>query len=123
MSERSKRTKHHMPKWMWNMHIKELNRSTKEFYAYLCIFGPNTNWQWNCRLQKKFGVSRRTIQYWLARLKKLRLIWIESGDGRNRKIHCRYYSNPIEWFRDLAMPRSTRELQKRRFRRCKKLHP
>jgi len=114
---------HHMPKWMWNMHIKELNRSTKEFYAYLCIFGPNTNWQWNCRLQKKFGVSRRTIQYWLAKLKKLRLIWIESGDGRNRKIHCRYYRNPLEWFQDLAMPRATRELQKRRFKRCKKLHP
>ncbi|GAI59802.1 unnamed protein product, partial [marine sediment metagenome] len=67
MSERSKRTKHHMPKWMWNMQIKDLNRSTKEFYAYLCIFGPNTNWQWNCRLAKKFHVDRRTIQRWLRR--------------------------------------------------------
>ncbi|GAI15962.1 unnamed protein product, partial [marine sediment metagenome] len=46
---------------------------------------------------KKFHRCRRTIQYWLAKLKDLGFIWIEKPYGPERKIHTRLIPTPEHW--------------------------
>lgn len=86
------------PWWIWNVNNKLLPLRLKHFYAYFCWFGPNTCVQWNCRLAKKYGVSRTTIKRWLKRLRELKLIWITSSGGRHRRIHTHYYKDIMGWF-------------------------
>lgn len=86
------------PWWIWRINNKLLPLRLKHFYAYFCWFGPNTCYQWNCRLAKKYGVSRSTIKRWLKRLRELKLIWITSGGGAHRRIHTHYYAGIMEFF-------------------------
>jgi hypothetical protein len=86
------------PWWIWKINNKLFPLRLKHFYAYFCWFGPNTCVQWNCRLAKKYGVSRSSIKRWLKRLRELKLIWITSGGGSHRRIHTHYYTNIMEWF-------------------------
>jgi len=89
--------RHKLPYWIRSQDFRLLNKSEKDFLGYLYYFGPETCWLWNCRLQKKFHCSRRTIQYWLAKLKDLGFIWIEMPYGNQRKIHTRLIPTPRHW--------------------------
>jgi DNA-binding GntR family transcriptional regulator len=107
---------------MWNINNKLLPYRLKHFYAYFCWFGPNTCCQWNCRLAKKFGVSRSTIKRYLKRLRELKLIWITSGGGSHRRIHTHYYSNLMDWFTALSgLPAKSHKTKKFKSDREKRL--
>ncbi|GAI71972.1 unnamed protein product, partial [marine sediment metagenome] len=80
------RKKHRLPYWIRSQEFRLLNNSEKDFLGYLYSFGPDTCWLWNWRLQKKFHRCRRTVQYWLAKLKDLGFVWIEKPFGPERKI-------------------------------------
>ncbi|MBA7482931.1 hypothetical protein ES707_18435 [subsurface metagenome] len=90
---------HRLPVWIRSEEFRLLNAAEKDFLGYLYCFGPNTCWQWNCRLQKKFHCCRRTIQYRLAKLKKLKFIWISEPFGSGRKIHARLFPTPRHYFK------------------------
>ena len=91
------RKKHRLPYWIRSQEFRLLNNSEKDFLGYLYSFGPDTCWLWNWRLQKKFHRSRRTIQYWLAKLRKLGFVWIEKPYGPERKIHTRTFPCTEHW--------------------------
>ncbi len=103
------RKKFPKPYWVWPVSKKLLPWSVKHLYAYFCFFGPSTNFEWNCRLAKRFGVSRSTIKRYLKKLVELRLIWITSGRGRHRRIHTHYYSGIADWFSALSVPKVARK--------------
>jgi len=88
---------HRLPVWIRSQEFRLLNNREKDFLGYLYCFGPNTCWQWNCRLQKKFHRSRSTIQRWLRALRELGFIWIEKPFGSERKIHTRLLPSPEHW--------------------------
>ncbi len=92
-----RRKKHRLPHWVRSQDFRLLNNSEKDFLGYLYSFGPDTCWLWNWRLEKKFHRCRRTIQYWLAKLKDLGFIWIEKPYGPERKIHARVVVSPEHW--------------------------
>lgn len=115
MSRRKK--KFRLPYWIRSQNFRLLNNSEKDFLGYLYYFGPDTCWQWNCRLQKKFHRSRRTIQYWLAKLKDLGFVWIENPFGDQRKIHTRVIPSPDHWVKligTLALERDVRKHGRKR---------
>ncbi len=87
------------PTWMHDVNPRWINADTKELYAYFCVFGPNTCWQWNCRLMKRFFVSRRTIKRRLKKLQDYALITIENPGTIHRKIHPVYYPDVQAWLR------------------------
>lgn len=103
---------YHCPWWINKMSHRTIPRSIRDFYAYLCCFGENGNWQWNCRLAKKCRVTERTIRRWLAWLKKYRLIVIEKPYGRQRIIHPIYYPTPVEWFAAIPFSGTRKTMQK-----------
>ena len=100
------------PKWWYTVRVKEFPPALKEVYSYFTWFDKRTCIQWNCRLAKKFNTSRRTICRRLERLKKLRLIWITSGGGPHRRIHCHHYKDTKEWIRAMAIPGVSRTTTK-----------
>lgn len=102
------RKEHPKPWWIWPVSPKVLPYRIKHFYAYFCWFGPNTNYEWNGRLARRFGVSRSTIKRWIKQLVKLRLVWITSGGGPHRRIHTHYYRNIWDWYTMLALGPSKR---------------
>ncbi len=115
MGERRK--KHRLPYWIRSQEFRLLNNSEKDFLGYLYYFGPDTCWLWNWRLQKKFHRCRRTIQYWLAKLKDLGFIWIEKPYGPERKIHTRLIPSPEHWVKlmaSIALPGKPAKLGRRR---------
>jgi len=93
--------------WHLRIHTQGFKPQLKELYNYFVWFDQRACIQWNCRLAKKFGVSRRTIKRRLKRLVELKLIWITSGGGAHRRIHCRHYKNSHEWLTTLAIPKAT----------------
>lgn len=106
-----RRKKHRLPHWVRSQDFRLLNNSEKDFLGYLYSFGPDTCWLWNWRLEKKFHRCRRTIQYWLAKLKDLGFIWIEKPYGPERKIHARVVVSPEHWVKligTLALGKSLR---------------
>lgn len=104
-----------MPGWMWDISPRILNADDKRLLSLIWSCGFNSCHLWNCRLMKKYGRSRRTIQYRLAKLKKLELISIGHPDGRGRTLYPRAYRGPAEWFAaasGIAGKKSHRERQK-----------
>ncbi len=100
----SKRTKHlkrkkkyRLPMWIHRREFRLLNKSEKDFLRYLYSFGPDTCWLWNWRLAKEFGCTKRTIRYWLRKLREQGFIWIEKPYGPQRKIHVRLLPTPQHW--------------------------
>lgn len=89
--------KYRCPWWIFKLSHRVIPGSVRELYAYLCIFGQTGNWQWDCRLAKKYGVTDRTIRRWLHWLKANKLIWIENPFGRSRRIHAIYYADSVKW--------------------------
>jgi len=123
MSERTKhvkrKKKYHLPYWIRSQNFQLLNAKEKDFLGYLYYLGPDTCWQWNCRLQKKFHRSRRTIQYWLAKLKKLGFVWIQNPYGKHRLIHTRLIPSPEHWVKlmaKMAFPKPKAKYRRRRQR-------
>lgn len=105
-----RRKKHRLPYWVRSQEFRLLNNSEKDFLGYLYSFGPDTCWLWNWRLEKKFHRCRRTVQYWLAKLKDLGFIWIEKPYGPERKIHARVLPSPEHWVKligTLALAKKT----------------
>lgn len=100
------RKKYPKPYWIWPVSRKLLPWPVKHLYAYFCFFGPSTNFEWNCRLAKRFGVSRSTIKRYIRKLVSYRLIWITSGGGRHRRIHTHYYTGLTDWFSSMASPKA-----------------
>lgn len=94
-----RKKKFRLPYWVRSQNFRLLNNSEKDFLGYLYYFGPDTCWQWNCRLEKKFHRCRRTIQYWLAKLKRLGFVWIENPYGNQRKIHARTIPSQEHWLK------------------------
>lgn len=99
--------KDNKPYWVWSVPRKVLNLQHKHFYCYFCWFGQHSNYEWNCRLARRFHVSRSTIKAWLRRLRELRLVWITSGGGKHRRIHARHYSTLLDWYSQLAIPKAS----------------
>lgn len=106
------RKKHRLPYWIRSQEFRLLNNSQKDFLGYLYSFGPDTCWLWNWRLQKKFHRSRRTIQYWLAKLKDLGFIYIEKPYGPWRKIHARLLPSSEHWVKLYATMSLANKLEK-----------
>lgn len=104
--------RHRLPYWIRSQDFRPLNNSEKDFLGWLYSMGPDTCWLWNWRLQKKFHRCRRTIQYWLAKLKKLGFIWIEKPFGPERKIHTRLLPTPEHWVKLISKLALTRALHK-----------
>lgn len=115
-----RRKKHRLPYWIRSQEFRLLNNSEKDFLGYLYSFGPDTCWLWNWRLQKKFHRSRRTIQYWLAKLKDLGFIWIEKPYGPERRIHTRPLPCPEHWVKLIGVLALRKGLEKQRKIRRKK---
>ncbi|MBA7649970.1 hypothetical protein ES703_57769 [subsurface metagenome] len=114
-----RRKKYRLPYWIRSQDFRLLNNSQKDFLGYLYYFGPDTCWQWNCRLQKKFHRCRRTIQYWLAKLKELGFVWIENPYGNQRLIHTRLIPSPHHWAQlmaKMALPKQPAKYKRRRQR-------
>lgn len=108
---------HHLPVWIQSDDFQLLSDSEKKFLGYLYWFGPDTCWQWNCRLQKKFHRSRRTIQRRLAKLKDLGFIWIQNPYGNQRLIHTRLLPTPEHWVQLIGRLALSKGLAKHRRRR------
>ncbi len=106
--------RHRLPHWIRNQEFRLLNNSEKDFLGWLYSMGPDTCWLWNWRLQKKFHRCRRTIQYWLAKLKDLGFIWIEKPFGPERKIHTRLMPSPEHWVRLIGTLALGKNLRKRK---------
>ncbi|MBA7616329.1 hypothetical protein ES703_23625 [subsurface metagenome] len=112
--------RHRLPYWIRSQEFRLLNNSEKDFLGWLYSFGPDTCWLWNWRLQGKFHRCRRTIQYWLAKLKELGFIWIEKPFGPERKIHTRLIPTPEHWVKligTLTLARHTAKHKRPRGRR------
>ncbi|MBA7698176.1 hypothetical protein ES703_106851 [subsurface metagenome] len=104
--------RHRLPYWIRSQEFRLLNNSEKDFLGWLYSMGPNTCWLWNWRLQKKFHRCRRTIQYWLAKLKELGFIYIEKPFGPERKIHTRLVPTPEHWVKLIGALTLSKELRK-----------
>ncbi|GAI69041.1 unnamed protein product [marine sediment metagenome] len=118
------RKKHRLPYWIRSQEFRLLNNSEKDFLGYLYSFGPDTCWLWNWRLQKKFHRCRRTVQYWLAKLKDLGFVWIEKPFGPERKIHTRLIPTPEHWVKLIGALTLSKELRKhKRYRRARRDYP
>jgi len=105
---------HHLPVWIQSDDFRLLSDSEKNFLGYLYWFGPDTCWQWNCRLQKKFHRSRSTIQRRLRKLKELGFIWIQNPYGNQRLIHTRLLPTPEHWVKLIATLSLSHGLRKHR---------
>jgi hypothetical protein len=114
-----RKKKYRLPTWIRSQEFRQLIDTEKSFLGYLYSFGPDTCWQWNCRLQKKFHRSRRTIQLWLRKLRDLGFVWIENPYGNQRLIHIRILPTPEHWFKlmaAMALPKKTVKHKRRRQR-------
>jgi len=79
-----------MPKAIWQIPNQELPLRQKYFLAFIWWCAPHGCHCWNCRLEKRFKKSKRTIQYWISHLKAMELIAIGFPDGPGRTIWPRY---------------------------------
>lgn len=115
-THKTPRAKYHAPYWIKDVPNTVFPAHIKDFYGYLCAFGPDSCWLWNCRLQQKFGVSRRTIQLWLSWLRNHNLIWISKPFGPERKIHPRYHGSPAKWLTSIVCSKATKTVKKAQHR-------
>ncbi|MBA7617482.1 hypothetical protein ES703_24797 [subsurface metagenome] len=106
--------RYRLPYWIRSQEFRLLNSNEKDFLGWLYSMGPDTCWLWNWRLQKKFHRCRRTIQYWLAKLKYLGFIWIEKPYGPERKIHMRQLPTPERWVKLVGTLALSSSLRKRK---------
>jgi len=111
-SPKTSRKTYHGPSWLKKLSHRAFPLGPRRLYVYLCCFGESGNWQWNCRLQKLFSVSNRTIRYWLSWLHKNNLIWIHNPRTKHRRIHPRYFATPEEWLGSLVFACTKKTLQK-----------
>jgi len=109
-----RRIRYRLPQWIRSQEFRLLNNSEKDFLGWLYSMGPNTCWLWNWRLQKKFHRCRRTVQYWLAKLKDLGFIWIEKPYGPERKIHTRLMPTQEHWVKLIGTLALGKSLRKRK---------
>lgn len=101
-----------MPKWIWQLPDKTLNFKQKRFLAFVWWCQDNGCICWNCALERRFKKSRRTIQYWISHLHKLRLINIRYGDGRNRVLFRAPYFKKEVWLLKSSQKPRPRGVQK-----------
>lgn len=88
------------PLWIWQVVPKLFPTNIKHLYAYLCLFGQQGNWQWNCRLEAKFHCSKATIKRRLKWLHDHHLIAITSPKTPYRRIHPRFHISKESWIRE-----------------------
>jgi len=117
------RKKYRLPVWIRRREFRILNRSQKDFLGYLYCFGPDTCWLWNWRLAKEFGVTKRTIQRWLRKLREQGFIWIEKPYGPQRMIHTRAMLAPEHWVNLIATLALSHGLPKHRRPRVARRYP
>lgn len=86
-----------MPAWIWKLPPRILNGEDKRFLAFIWWCGFETCHCHNWYLQKKFGFSRRMIQYRIAKLKALKLISVGCPGSWMRTIFPRRITNPQHW--------------------------
>jgi DNA-binding MarR family transcriptional regulator len=112
-----RKKKYRLPGWIRSEEFRLLNNNEKGFLGYLYCFGPDTCWEWNWRLQKKFHRNRSTIQRWLKKLKDLGFIYIEKPFGPKRKIHVRLLPTPqhyVQLIGRLALTKHTLKHKRKR---------
>ncbi|GAI88465.1 unnamed protein product [marine sediment metagenome] len=118
------RKRYRLPHWIRSQEFRLLNNNEKDFLGWLYSMGPDTCWLWNWRLQKKFHRCRRTIQYWLAKLKYFGFIYIEKPYGPERKIHTRLLPTPEHWVKLVGTLALSSCLRKhKRYRRARRGFP
>ncbi|MBA7586250.1 hypothetical protein ES708_28246 [subsurface metagenome] len=76
-----------MPKWISSDNYQLINLAEKDLLAYIYRFEPDTGQLRTSQLIKKFGVTKKTIQRWLRKLRDLGLIRIENPGTIHRLIH------------------------------------
>jgi len=116
-TKKSERPKFYAPFWVRRMNRTVIPTSVRNFYIYLCVFGPDSCWLWNWRLAKRFGVSKRQIRRWLHWLKANNLIWIEKPFGPQRKIHPRYFGSAKNWLESIPFHKATLATKKTEYQR------
>jgi hypothetical protein len=95
MAKKKKKKQHYkMPKAIWQIDSNELNFQQKTFLAFIWWCAPNGCHCWNCRLEKRFKKSKRTIQYWITHLVEMELIAVGLRNGSGRTIWPRYKHPP-----------------------------
>lgn len=89
---RSQSPKHRgrMPKLIWQIPRSILSSDEKHFLSFIWWCSPKGCHCWNCRLEDRFKISRRTVQRRLTKLQALGLIAIGHRDGPGRTIWPRY---------------------------------
>lgn len=75
-----------MPRAIWKLPRNILTWQEKHLLSLIWWTGFKGCHCWNGTFAERFGVSRRTVRRWLARLKKYDLIEIQSGKGMHRMI-------------------------------------
>ena len=115
-AKKTEKPKYYAPFWVRRMNHTVIPTSVRNFYIYLCVFGPDSCWLWNWRLAKRFGVSKRQIRRWLHWLKENNLIWIEKPYGAQRKIHPRYHKNAMEWLKSIPFREPSKVMKKEGYR-------
>ena len=86
-----------MPKWIWQLPKKTLNFQEKRFLAYIWWCYDKGCHDWNWSLASRFKVHRRTIKRWLFKVKKLRLVNVQSPGLKTRTIYRMPYFSREMW--------------------------
>ncbi len=95
----SKNYKHYrMPAWIWAIPPKILNGNDKQFLSFIWWSGFQTCHCHNWWLQLKFHCSRRTVQYRIQKLKRLKLISIGQPNNHLRTLYPRALKDREAWF-------------------------
>lgn len=91
-----------MPAWIWSIPPRILNGEDKRFLSFVWWSGFQTCHCHNWWLQLKFHCSRRTVQYRIQKLKRLKLISIGQPNNHLRTLYPRALKDRVAWFAAMA---------------------
>lgn len=91
-----------MPSWIWAIPPRVLNGEDKRFLSFVWWSGFQTCHCHNWWLQRKFHCSRRTVQYRIQKLRKLKLISVGQPNNYLRTLYPRALKDLTAWFAAMA---------------------
>ena len=91
-----------MPAWIWAIPPRILNGEDKRFLSFIWWSGFQTCHCHNWWLQLKFHCARRTVQYRIQKLKRLKLISIGQPNNHLRTLYPRALKNHTAWLAAMA---------------------
>lgn len=99
----AKSYKHYrMPSWIWSLPPKILSGEDKRFLSFVWWSGFQTCHCHNWWLQLKFHCARRTVQYRIQKLKRLKFISIGQPNNHLRTLYPRALKDRMAWFAAMA---------------------